>query len=187
MMQIIKQNQQQTTNWSGGTTTPLFIFPVDADYAKRDFLFRISTATVETATSSFTDLKGYQRIIMLLQGKLSITHNNEVTHHLQPLIPHLFDGAWKTTAVGRVTDFNVMFKPEVKAHVDVVLLSAKQSTQIPESTDFIYLYVAKGEITMQQNQQTNNLHEKDFVVLDGELLHLDATANSIIIKVTIQF
>lgn len=186
MIHIIKHNQQQTANWSGGTTTPLLIFPVDADYAKRDFLFRMSTATVETDTSTFTDLKGYQRIIMLLQGKLSITHNNEVTYHLKPFIPHLFDGAWKTTAIGKVTDFNVMFKPEVKAHVDVVFLSAKQSTQIQASKDFIYLYIAKGEITMQQNQQTKNLHEKDFVVLNGELLHLDATAESIIIKVTIQ-
>jgi environmental stress-induced protein Ves len=187
MMQIIKHNQQQAANWSGGTTTPLFIFPVDANYSARDFLFRISTATVETATSSFSDLTGYQRIIMLLQGELSITHNNKVTHHLKPLVPHLFDGAWKTTAVGKVTDFNLMFKPLVKVHVEVVLMSANQSTQIQASTDFICLYVAKGQITIHENQQINNLHEKDFVVLDGEPLHLDATADSIIIKVTIQF
>ena len=187
MMQIIKYNQQQTANWSGGTTTPLFIFPVDADYAKRDFLFRMSTATVETDTSTFTDLTGYQRIIMLLHGQLSITHNNEVTHYLKPLISYLFDGAWKTTAIGKVTDFNVMFKPEVKAHVDVVLLSANQSTQILASTDFICLYLAKGQISINDNQQIINLTEKDFVVLDGELLNLDATAESIIIKVTIQF
>jgi len=186
-MQIIKQNQQQTTNWSGGTTTPLFIFPVDSDYASRDFLFRISTATVQTATSIFTDLTGYQRIIMLLQGNLSITHNNEVTHHLKPLIPHFFDGAWKTTAIGKVTDFNVIFKPEIKTHIDVVLLSANQSNQIQTSKDFICLYLAKGQITIWENQQAYNVYENDFVLLDGEQLHLDATAESIIIKVTIQF
>lgn len=186
-MQIIKQNQQQTTNWSGGTTTPLFIFPVDSAYASRDFLFRISTATVQTATSIFTDLTGYQRIIMLLQGNLSITHNNEVTHHLKPLIPHFFDGAWKTTAIGKVTDFNVIFKPEIKAHIDVVLLSANQSNQIQTSKDFICLYLAKGQITIRENQHTYNLYEHDFVLLDGEQFHLNATAESIIIKVTIQF
>lgn len=186
-MQIIKQNQQQTTNWSGGTTTPLIIFPVDSDYASRDFLFRISTATVQTTTSTFTDLTGYQRIIMLLQGSLSITHNNEVTHHLKPLIPHFFDGAWKTTAIGKVTDFNVIFKPEIKAHIDVVLLSANQSNQIQTSKDFICLYLAKGQITIRENQQTYNLYENDFVLLDGEQFHLNATAESIIIKVTIQF
>lgn len=81
----------------------------------------------------------------------------------------------------------MIFKPEIKTHIDVVLLSANQSNQIQTSKDFICLYLAKGQITIWENQQAYNVYENDFVLLDGEQLHLDATAESIIIKVTIQF
>lgn len=68
MMQLIPKSAQTTSNWSGGTTTQLFIYPPEASYAARNFLFRISTATVETETSTFTDLTGFNRILLLLNG-----------------------------------------------------------------------------------------------------------------------
>ncbi len=37
----------QTTNWGGGTTSEWFIFPEASSYQERNFLIRISTATVE--------------------------------------------------------------------------------------------------------------------------------------------
>ena len=35
------------TPWSGGTTTQFLIFPREADYARRNFLWRVSSAAVE--------------------------------------------------------------------------------------------------------------------------------------------
>lgn len=186
MIQIIKHNQQQTVNWSGGTTTQLFIYPADAQYAERNFLFRISTATVETDTSTFTDLTGYQRIIMLLQGELTLTHNKEVTHHLKPLIPHLFDGAWQTEAAGKVTDFNVMFKPDVNAVVEVVVLNAHQSTLIKTNTHLTCLYVTKGQVIINMSQQT--LQEKDFMVIDdAETIDIKGIGFAEMILVKLQY
>ena len=40
-----------TTKWSGGLTTQLGIAPAGAVYADRDFLWRLSSATVEDAES----------------------------------------------------------------------------------------------------------------------------------------
>lgn len=40
-----------TTKWSGGLTTQLGIAPASAVYADRDFLWRLSSATVEDAES----------------------------------------------------------------------------------------------------------------------------------------
>lgn len=45
-----------TTKWSGGLTTQLGIAPAGAVYADRDFLWRLSSATVEDAESDFTAL-----------------------------------------------------------------------------------------------------------------------------------
>ena len=42
--------------WSDGTTTQLLIAPEGAHYAARDFLWRVSSATVELDESDFTPL-----------------------------------------------------------------------------------------------------------------------------------
>ena len=46
-----------TSKWSGGSTTELFIWPKDASYAERRFNIRISTATVDVESSTFTRLE----------------------------------------------------------------------------------------------------------------------------------
>ena len=51
----------RTSCWSGGTTTEIFIWPEDADYAARRFAVRISSATVELEESDFTALPGVTR------------------------------------------------------------------------------------------------------------------------------
>jgi environmental stress-induced protein Ves len=49
---LLKSNPQNTAKWSGGETTELFISPEGSSYKKRDFDFRLSTATVEVNQSS---------------------------------------------------------------------------------------------------------------------------------------
>jgi environmental stress-induced protein Ves len=185
-MQIIKHNQQQTVDWSGGKTTQLFIYPADAHYAERNFLFRISTATVETESSTFTNLKGYQRIIMLLQGELTLTHNNEVTHHLKPFNPHLFDGAWQTNALGKVTDFNVMFKPQQNAVVEVLTLTQNQQLTLEPFNNYVCYYLVKGKLTITRQNETENLDSKDLIVTSEEVLDALAVTETTIIKVILQ-
>ncbi len=167
MMQLIPKSAQTTTNWSGGTTTQLFIYPPEANYTERNFLFRISTATVETETSTFTDLTGFNRILILLNGQLTITHNNNQTHVLTPYQPHYFDGGWQTTAVGKVTDFNVISNPAVKADVKVVELEANQSTQINTAASWVCLYVTKGVIKVLQQKEEITVNENDFLVINS--------------------
>lgn len=65
IIEHIKASDLITNNWSGGTTTQLAIYPKDAEYKKRNFLFRISTATVETKESEFTKLPGVSRKLIL--------------------------------------------------------------------------------------------------------------------------
>lgn len=187
MIKLIKHNQQITTNWSGGTTTELFVYPEESIYAARDFLFRISTATVLTETSTFTDLTGFNRILMLLNGNLTVTHNQTQTHQLTPFAPHFFDGAWQTHAQGIVTDFNVIFKPEVNAIIEVLQLDINQQTTITNNGNLLFIYVVDGSIELKNNQEQWHLNEKDFVSTNQTQFNINPKTASTVIQVTVRF
>lgn len=95
-LKLIRKSEQITSLWSGGKTTQLAIYPEEADYSKRDFKWRISTAEVEVDESLFTHLPGIQRIIMILDGKMSLQHQGKPSVHLSPFEQDRFDGGWTT-------------------------------------------------------------------------------------------
>ncbi len=100
----------KTAKWSGGTTTELYIYPENSVYANRDFVFRISSATVESDKSVFTKLPGVQRWIAPLNGSFTLTHQG---HHKIILEKHQvdrFEGDWDTECQGRARDFNLMVR-----------------------------------------------------------------------------
>ena len=100
-----------TSTWSGGTTTQLLLYPENGSYAARDFLFRISSATVDLEESDFTALPGVERYITPLQGSFTLTHPGQAPVELPPLAaPYRFPGDIATHCVGKATDFNLMLK-----------------------------------------------------------------------------
>ena len=64
----LKKEYFSVSSWSGGTTTQLAIEPENAEYKDRDFLWRVSSATVALEESVFTPLPDYERLIMTLEG-----------------------------------------------------------------------------------------------------------------------
>ena len=84
----------KVSQWSGGTTTEIFIWPADASYAAREFSLRISSATVELEESDFTALPGVTRYIVPLQGGFTLTHPGKTPVVLSPLdTPYRFSAA----------------------------------------------------------------------------------------------
>ncbi|MBQ6075795.1 MAG: HutD family protein [Lachnospiraceae bacterium] len=106
------------TPWSGGTTTQFLIFPRSADYAKRDFLWRISSAAVSDSTSDFTSLPDYNRFITPVAGSMTLTRSGAGSGEdsvsgpvlLRPYDVLAFDGADSTHSEGVCTDFNLMLR-----------------------------------------------------------------------------
>ena len=76
-VELLHKKDHKTTEWSGGLTTELSIAPEGSVYADRDFMWRLSSATVELEESDFTSLPDYDRIIMTLKGDISLSHNND--------------------------------------------------------------------------------------------------------------
>lgn len=107
----LTKKDYKTSAWSGGTTTELFIWPKGADYSKREFSFRVSSAAVELAESDFTPLPGVERWITPISGGFTLTHPDKAPVEMAPLAqPYRFSGEEATHCVGQATDFNLMLK-----------------------------------------------------------------------------
>src|SRR5947208_13265953 len=111
-MSIDKQSSdtRTTIKWASGTSTEIFIYPLGGSFVDRNFLFRISTATVEAEESTFTFFQGITRHLMILKGELELIHEDRYTRHLKPYDQDTFSGEWSTRSKGKVTDFNLMLK-----------------------------------------------------------------------------
>lgn len=105
---VLNKLNYKTTNWSGGDTTELYIYPEDSSYQKRDFLFRLSSATVNLEKSAFTKLDGVSRKLMLLSGKMELVHKDKYNKKLTPFEQDSFMGDWETESYGKARDFNLM-------------------------------------------------------------------------------
>lgn len=111
----LKKSDYTTSAWSGGTTTQLYIFPQDGNYAERRFKVRISSAAVDLAESDFTALPGVDRWITPLVGGFTLTHPETYPDRaavvMGPLSqPYNFPGGIETHCVGKALDFNLMLK-----------------------------------------------------------------------------
>ena len=147
---LTKKEQLITSTWQGGTTTQLAIYPKEAVYKNLDFIFRISTATIDIEQSTFTSLPNVSRIIMILNGELSIRHKNQYTKQLKKFDTDIFSGDWETTSIGKATDFNVMIRGLAKATASGFSLAVKAKKEFIMNSDIMAFYVSSGEIIIEE-------------------------------------
>ena len=146
MVRKLTPGDYVTTAWSGGTTTQLAIAPEGASYADREFLWRISSATVTLEESDFTALPDYHRLIATLRGEMTLTHNDGEPLTLNPYQVHAFEGADRTHSRGRCTDFNLMLRRgKADGTVEALRLSEEPLAYQPRSqAEELLLYCAEG-------------------------------------------
>ncbi|WP_094605031.1 hypothetical protein SPSIL_018040 [Sporomusa silvacetica DSM 10669] len=108
IFELIRKTDQTTSDWSGGTTTQIAIYPQQAVYAERNFTWRISSARVDLEESLFTSLPGIERLIMVLEGEMRLEHTGHHSSYLKPFDQDSFSGNWTTKSFGKVRDFNLM-------------------------------------------------------------------------------
>ncbi len=132
--ELIKNNYYKQSVWSGGTTTEMLIYPSDSSYADRNFTWRISSASVELDESTFTSLPDYNRILMVIKGKLLLKHEGMNPIELNDLEQDSFDGGIATVSEGRVTDFNLMMRKGF-CEGKVEVLSFKPNSVLSDNSD----------------------------------------------------
>jgi len=174
--EIIIKNQYKKSIWSGGTTTEMFIYPHNSSYGDRDFIYRISSATVELGKSEFTSLPDYNRILMVLKGKLILRHEGQDPIELCELEQDTFDGNVLTVSEGKVTDFNLMMRKGIcQGNVEVIQIDAKstltkvfEEEKVHEFNDSADIYYnIKGTIAISVNESEKFvLENKDLLIIN---------------------
>ncbi|PKP29199.1 MAG: hypothetical protein CVU01_01210 [Bacteroidetes bacterium HGW-Bacteroidetes-18] len=168
---IYKAEDFKTSKWSGGSTTELFIYPPTANYAGRNFDFRISSATVEIEKSDFTILPGVSRQLMVLKGSLILSHKNHHEVQLNKREIDCFDGSWETSAVGTCVDFNLMTKGNTEGKISSVCVSADKSLnfQMDVTCEFIIFYAYEGNIQCLFGSEKRSLNQGELMVITNPL------------------
>ncbi|MBW9156434.1 HutD family protein [Clostridium sp. FP2] len=199
-IEVIKKTQHKTSEWSGGTTTELYIYPVDSQYSLRNFKWRLSSAKVQVESSTFTFLQGISRIIMVLEGELLLEHENHHNATLKTFQQDDFSGEWVTKSFGKVKDFNLMMAKGYKGKLEAISVNAgefkdinlndvEKSSQITEA-----FYIVKGDIEIDSEINGKiNLNQGDLAIvtrIDKEIISQFMIQNrsheeSIIIKASI--
>ena len=157
MLQKLKISDYKVSSWSGGTTMQIAIWPPNALYADRDFLWRISSATVDLEESDFTPLPDYERLISTLEGEIVLTHNGGEPIRLRPFEVHAFSGADATRSRGRCRDFNLMLRRgRVTGTMEALRLTENPTNlnvgtsiagPLPPASEQLLLYCAEGTVS----------------------------------------
>lgn len=174
-----------TINWTSGTSTEIFIYPTNAYFAERNFLFRISTATVEAETSTFTFFEGITRHLMILKGELELVHEGRYTKRLQSYDQDTFSGEWDTHSKGKVTDFNLMLKKGATGSLMHYKMEADHNKAFTATTDHYFIFIDTGTATM--NNDTKVKAQDLLWIKNGSTLVINAQepCDLIIIEVSV--
>ena len=154
--------------WSGGLTYEYMIYPKTANYADRDFGFRISSATIEEVPSEFTKFKGYHRYLVMLNNDLDVEINKEKKSYKKYEIME-FNSDDDVISYTKGTDFNWMVSEKISDHK----LEIANSNQNCNAEIIILFSLEATVITINEKPYhlgTNDLlvienHEKENVIL----------------------
>lgn len=170
MITIIKKKDLVTKDWSGGTTTQLYIYPENSSYENRDFIFRISTASVDVEESTFTKLPGISRCIMVLDGEMTLSHKTKHTVNLKKFQTDSFSGDWETTSYGKVIDFNLMTTNGRLGYIgsSILLKGEKLNLENLETIFSMAFYIVKGNINIKNTTQEIHLQAGDIAICNKD-------------------
>ena len=145
-VKIIKKEDFLTTKWAGGETTQLAIYPEDAIFSNKDFLWRISSASFTSTESSFSDFTGYQRYILALEGKLNLYHKGLYHRKLDKYDVEYFDGSWTTFSENTLDciDYNFIVKSGSLAKLQIL----KEGDGYDFKASTIATFFSSGDFTI---------------------------------------
>jgi environmental stress-induced protein Ves len=179
----LKPADYKTMPWKngGGTTTELM---AESNSATEGYDWRLSIASV-AQSGPFSDFSGYDRSIMLVEGKgFTLEFAEAGTHHLmRSFEPLRFDGAWQTNCTlidGPVKDFNLIARKNVHAVLDVLRVTESETVAAASTT---VLHLFRGQVIAADC----NLVAGDSLRIDGATgpIALTATRPSILAAIRI--
>jgi uncharacterized protein len=170
-LKILKKSGFTTTKWSGGYATQLYVYPEDGSYAERNFLFRLSSATVTDEKSTFTKLDGVSRKLMVLAGEMKLEHLGRYSKVLREFEQDSFMGDWDTVSYGKVIDFNLMTKEGCTGRLENIKVASGSEVTLElthnESSNVIRaLYTVGNSMKLLFGEEEIVVEEKNLLIIE---------------------
>ncbi len=149
------------TIWDGGETFEYYIYPENSLYANRNFLFRISAASIAKVPSTFTKFKDYQRFLVMLGTNLNVNNNGKEEIYT-PNDIFKFDSDSDIISYTKGNDFNLMVSKKVEK-ADVFFLNDVVQLNQP----FIFLF-ALNDTSIEVNNEKFDLKRYDLLLIKNK-------------------
>ena len=175
---LLKSNDFQVSDWSGGKTKQLYLFPPTGHYGRREFDYRLSTATVEAAESEFSDLIGFHRILMSLDHPLRLLNDSRQEETvLAPFIPYFFEGSDSITSRGTCTDFNLIYSD----HYQGQMIAISNGQELSQDDEIQFIYALEDLTVTVTTLPVLNLEAEQLLIVEKETqeteLHIMFSSN----------
>lgn len=173
-MYIIKKNQGAVSKWSNGITREMFIYPQTAALKNRNFIFRVSSARIDSEHSVFSNFDGFIRYLIPLNADMQIKHEDRPYFLLKAHNLHCFAGDIKTESMHtckQLIDFNVIIDKNYACDMQITKnIDMKNVPYIKYDIVLVYLLNATA---MYNN---TNLEKGDLLIID-ERKPIDFSSN----------
>ncbi len=177
-MKIIERKDFKSSQWTGGETDEIIIFPEGADFKDRTFLYRISSATCNLDSSKFSPYDGYRRFITPLDYDLILKNAGEdVT--VKPFEIYEFNGSDDVSSYSKVRDFNLILKENLDGELITKEINGELHLKNDAKTLIAFNY--DGDLTVEDKK----LNPMSALVLEeGEEARLKGTGRLLISKIS---
>jgi Uncharacterized protein conserved in bacteria len=172
-IKLLKQENYKPTFWSGGMATELTTYPLNSDYASKNFLWRLGVAKIDIPESTFSSLPKISRKLMVTEGKLTLRHENRYEKLLSPFEQDHFMGDWKTKTYGKASVFNLMTRENYDGELLHININPNQEfkflykTPINKAFVSICFYNVQGKFNSSINNKAFEVDKNDLILISG--------------------
>ena len=172
-VELIRQENYRPTFWSGGMATELTTYPLNSDYASRNFLWRLGVAKIDISESTFSNLPNVFRKFMVTEGEITLDHKNKYTKLLKPFDQDSFMGDWNTKTYGKASVFNLMTRENYRGElIHLSILPKKQikfKYNAPLNKDLIAIcfYTISGSFKSNINNKLYKINNHDLLLINN--------------------
>lgn len=158
---VLHKKNLIANEWDGGKTYEYLIYPTTAEYSKRNFLFRVSSASIEKVPSHFTRFQYYQRFLVMLDNSLELIRNGKQERYEKHDV-FSFDSNDEIISSSLGNDFNLMIQ-STKCCAKVEIRTHK----ITNRFDFLVLVALEKQFILINNI-THQLEINDVVCIENK-------------------
>jgi uncharacterized protein len=171
-VELLRQENYKPTFWSGGMATELTTYPLNSDYASKNFLWRLGVAKIDIPESTFSSLPKVSRKFMVIEGKITLHHENKYKKLLNSFEQDDFMGDWKTKTYGKASVFNLMTRENYNGellHLNISpskQLKFEYKTPLNKDLAAVCFYTVNGGFNSTINDKVFETVKNDLILIN---------------------